>query len=97
VTRTEHPLIQRAKEAEFEWPILNQMLQQLEDACERFDHNGVRLQLQKLVREYAPSSLITDHVWNQEADSRVDPAAEEPAAVPHGALYAVPNSVNMTA
>ena len=78
VTRTEHPLIQRAKEAEFEWPVLNQMLQQLEDACDRYDHNAIRLHMQKLVREYAPSSDIADHVWihqaqSGESDEHVDP------------------------
>jgi FlaA1/EpsC-like NDP-sugar epimerase len=63
VSKTAHPLIQRAKEAEFEWSVLEPMLQQLEDACNRFDHNAIRLHLQKLVREYAPSSNIEDNVW----------------------------------
>ena len=67
VSATAHPLIMRAKEAEFEWPVLKLMLQQLEEACERFDHNGIRLLLQKIVREYAPSSDIADHVWHQNA------------------------------
>jgi FlaA1/EpsC-like NDP-sugar epimerase len=65
VSATAHPLIQRAKEAEFEWPVLKQMLQQLDEACTRFDHNAVRLHLQKVVREYAPSSDIADNVWRQ--------------------------------
>lgn len=63
VSETAHPLIQRAEEAEFEWPILKNMLQQLEEACDRFDHNAVRLHLQKIVREYAPSSDIADNIW----------------------------------
>lgn len=67
VSETAHPLIQRAKEAEFEWPVLKQMLQQLEEACDRFDHNAIRLHLQKIVREYAPSSDIADNVWLQNA------------------------------
>ncbi len=67
VSATAHPLIQRAKESEFEWPVLKQMLQQLEEACSRFDHNAVRLHLQKIVREYAPSSDIADNVWQQTA------------------------------
>ena len=67
VTRTEHPLIQRAKEAEFEWAVLSQMLQQLDAACAAFDHNAVRLHLQKIVREYAPSTEIADHLWQQGA------------------------------
>lgn len=65
VSATAHPLIQRAKEAEFEWSALKQMLQQLEDACDRFDHNAIRLNLQKIVREYSPSSDIADNVWRQ--------------------------------
>ena len=77
VTGTEHPLIQRAKEAEFAWPVLNQMLQQLEAACERFDHEAIRVQLQYIVREYAPSSEITDHVWNEGARARSSVAANE--------------------
>lgn len=65
VSATAHPLIQRAKEAEFEWPVLKHMLNQLDDACLCFDHNAVRLYLQKIVREYAPSSDIADNVWRQ--------------------------------
>jgi FlaA1/EpsC-like NDP-sugar epimerase len=65
VSETAHPLIQRAKEDEFEWPVLKQMLQQLEEACLRFDHDAIRLHLQKIVREYAPSSEIADNVWQQ--------------------------------
>jgi FlaA1/EpsC-like NDP-sugar epimerase len=65
VSATAHPLIQRAKEAEFEWPVLKQMLNQLDEACLRFDHNAVRLHLQKIVREYAPSSDIADNVWRK--------------------------------
>jgi FlaA1/EpsC-like NDP-sugar epimerase len=74
VSATAHPLIQRAKEAEFEWPVLKQMLQQLDEACDRFDHNAVRLHLQKIVREYAPSSEIADNVWQHTAhDNLVKP------------------------
>ncbi|MES2755860.1 MAG: nucleoside-diphosphate sugar epimerase/dehydratase [Pseudomonadota bacterium] len=68
VSKTAHPLIQRAKEAEFEWPVLKQMLAQLDEACTRFDHNAIRLHLQKIVREYAPSSDIADNVWQQNAN-----------------------------
>ena len=67
VSGTDHPLIMRAKEAEFEWPVLKQMLQQLEDACARFDHNAIRLHLQKIVQEYAPSSDISDNIWQKNA------------------------------
>ena len=74
VSETAHPLIQRAKEAEFEWPVLKQMLQQLNEACVRFDHNAIRLHLQKIVREYAPSSDIADNIWQENAhDTLVKP------------------------
>jgi FlaA1/EpsC-like NDP-sugar epimerase len=74
VSETAHPLIQRAKEAEFEWPVLKQMLQQLDEACLRFDHNAIRTHLQKIVREYAPSSVIADNVWQQSSqDTLVKP------------------------
>lgn len=75
VSGTDHPLIMRAKEAEFEWPVLQQMLQQLEDACARFDHNAIRLHLQKIVQEYAPSSDISDNIWQKNAQ---DAAAMRP-------------------
>lgn len=67
VSETAHPLIQRAKEDEFEWPVLKQMLQQLDEACLRFDHNEIRRHLQKIVREYAPSSDIADNIWQEKA------------------------------
>lgn len=69
VSSTAHPLIQRAKEAEFEWPVLKQMLHQLDEACVRFDHGAIRLHLQKIVREYAPSSDIADNVWQHNGQS----------------------------
>ncbi|UUZ47361.1 polysaccharide biosynthesis protein [Massilia sp. B-10] len=87
VTGTEHPLIQRAKEAEFEWPVLQQMLAQLDDACARFDHGAVRLLMQKLVREYAPSSDIVDHVWSQRVQT--DQTAPEACELPPGAVLPV--------
>ena len=93
VTGTEHPLIQRAKEADFEWPILNHMLQHLEDACERFDHIAIRQNLRDIVREYAPSSEITDHVWNEGAAARSQSAANEalgPSPLPAGIPSAAP-------
>ena len=68
VSATAHPLIMRAKEAEFEWSVLKQMMAQLDEACSKFDHNAIRLHLQKIVREYAPSSDIADHVWQQGGD-----------------------------
>ena len=84
VSSTAHPLIQRAKEAEFEWPLLKHMLQQLDEACGRFDHNAIRLHLQKIVREYAPSSDIADNVWQQ--------TAHDIAVIPQRALASAPSA-----
>ena len=82
VSGTDHPLIMRAQEAEFEWPVLQQMLQQLEDACVRFDHNAIRLHLQKIVQEYAPSSDISDNIWLQAGqDAAANRALLEAAGV----------------
>ena len=63
VTGTDHPLIMRAQEAEIAWPILENMLKQLEQTCEVADHEAIREQLRKIVPEFTPSSDIDDHLW----------------------------------
>jgi FlaA1/EpsC-like NDP-sugar epimerase len=65
VTQTAHPLIMRAQEAEIAWPFLELMLKQLDEACERYDHEAIRNQLRKMVSEYSPSSEIDDHLWKK--------------------------------
>lgn len=98
VTRTEHPLIQRAKESEFEWPVLNQMLQQLEDECDRYDHSAIRVHMQKLVREYAPSSDIADHLWQRRAQTAIEARrtmGDEAAGNP--ATHSIAKVVHLTA
>jgi FlaA1/EpsC-like NDP-sugar epimerase len=72
VTGTDHPLIRRAQESEFEWPFLQILLNQLNDACIRFDHHAIRAQLLKVVSEYQPSSEIADNVWLCRADEPVE-------------------------
>ena len=67
VTGTDHPLILRAQENEIDWPFLEIMLKQLDDACQRHDHEAIRHHLLKLVSEYQPSSDIADAVWLQNA------------------------------
>ncbi len=85
VTGTEHPLIRRAKESKFEWPVLKLKLEQLDEACTRFDHRAVRRHLQDLVCEYAPASEIVDNVWrwHDQDEGALDLKAEviEPAVV----------------
>jgi FlaA1/EpsC-like NDP-sugar epimerase len=85
VSGTDHPLIMRAQEAEIEWRFLDQMLGQLNDACERGDHHAIRALLTKMVNGYSPSSPIVDHVWCTEPDAEALPAmpgAAAPLAVP---------------
>ena len=63
VTGTEHPLIMRAQEAEIAWPVLEQMLKQLDQTCEQGNHEAIRDQLRHIVPEFTPSSDIDDHLW----------------------------------
>jgi FlaA1/EpsC-like NDP-sugar epimerase len=85
VTGTEHPLIRRAKESKFEWPVLQQKLELLDDACTRFDHCAVRSHLQDMVTEYTPASEIVDNVWRwhdpDEAALHLKAEVVEPAIV----------------
>ena len=57
----------RAQEAEIDWPFLDIMLKQLNEACQRFDHTAIRSQLLKIVSEYQPASEIADMLWLQNA------------------------------
>ncbi|MES3023172.1 MAG: nucleoside-diphosphate sugar epimerase/dehydratase [Pseudomonadota bacterium] len=79
VTGTEHPLIMRAQESEIDWPFLEIMLRQLEDACARSDHELIRTQLRRMVREYQPSSELSDFLWL----SKARPGAPERAPTMH--------------
>jgi FlaA1/EpsC-like NDP-sugar epimerase len=60
---TMHPLIMRARETHIDWPFLEIMLKQLDEACHNADHEAIRSQLMKIVREYSPSSEIADFLW----------------------------------
>jgi FlaA1/EpsC-like NDP-sugar epimerase len=63
VSGTSHPLIMRAQETEIDWPFLEIMLKQLDEACDRMEHDTIRNQLMKMVREYRPNSPISDLLW----------------------------------
>jgi FlaA1/EpsC-like NDP-sugar epimerase len=63
VTGTEHPLIMRAQEAEYDWVHLKPMLDRVDQACKAFDYAALRLLLQRVVIEYSPSSEIVDNLW----------------------------------
>jgi FlaA1/EpsC-like NDP-sugar epimerase len=80
VTKTGHPLIMRAQEAEIAWPFLEAMLKQLEDACARGDHQAIRNQLRIMLPEFSPSSEIDDHLWKKSGGVSTAPFANEPLA-----------------
>jgi FlaA1/EpsC-like NDP-sugar epimerase len=63
VEGTTHPLIMRAQESELGWDVLQAALQELEWACDQFDHEKVRVLLQQLVAEYAPQCGIEDLLY----------------------------------
>jgi FlaA1/EpsC-like NDP-sugar epimerase len=79
-TGTEHPLIMRAQEAEIAWPFLELMLNQLEAACVHGDHDTIRRQLQKIVPEFKPSSVIDDHLWKLRLSARDKPNVDDALA-----------------
>ncbi|TAN51915.1 MAG: polysaccharide biosynthesis protein [Methylococcaceae bacterium] len=68
VSATEHPLIMRAQESELAWPELQDILDKLAAACDRFACPEVRRILLEAVDGYAPQCGICDHVWNLAGD-----------------------------
>jgi FlaA1/EpsC-like NDP-sugar epimerase len=69
VEGTEHPLIMRAQEAEMPWPVLQKLLMQLENACDRFAYEEVRALLLRAVVDYMPQCGIEDFVWRSQNKS----------------------------
>ena len=72
VEGTDHPLILRAKEKEIPWAQLQEMLIELEHACDNFDHEEVRAILLRAVEEYVPKGGIEDFVWCSQPKLRGD-------------------------
>lgn len=58
VENTEHPRIMRAIEAALSWPIIQQSLEKLDEACHRQDVEKVIEVLEKTVVEYHPSPSV---------------------------------------
>lgn len=87
VSGTEHPLIMRAEEAEIEWCFLEQMLNQLTEACQRADHAAIRALLAKMVSGYRPLTPIVDHEWCAR------PSCEVPAEAPMSIVGALAPTV----
>ncbi len=76
VEGTHHPLILRAKEKEIPWAQLQQMLAELEQACDAYDHEAVRAMLLRVVEEYAPTGEIEDFVWHVQRKGRAEGRAD---------------------
>lgn len=65
VEGTEHPLIMRAQETEIPWPVLQDLLEKMKNACDRFDSEEVRKILLQAVTEYVPQCGIEDLIWRE--------------------------------
>jgi FlaA1/EpsC-like NDP-sugar epimerase len=63
VVGTEHPLIMRAREVEISWAELQDLLDKLDSACNRFAYEEVRELLLRAVAEYSPQCGIEDFIW----------------------------------
>ncbi len=68
VTGTEHPMIMRAIEHSLPWSQVQQVLDELAIALNRFDCDGVRQLLMQTVAEYKPIQGIQDLVWARKAE-----------------------------
>jgi FlaA1/EpsC-like NDP-sugar epimerase len=82
VEGTSHPLILRAQEAEIPWELLQQLLSELELACNAFDQKQIRALLLKIVAEYQPQCGIEDLVWQANAD-KLNHAATSDTTILH--------------
>ena len=65
VSKTEHPMIQRANEHHIEWEDLKQHLNTIEESIRQHDYAKVRDVFLLLVEGYQPESSIVDWMHNQ--------------------------------
>jgi len=63
VSKTENPLIMRAKEDKFSWDELKLMLDKLALVNNNYDHESVRELLKKIVPGFVPQSEISDILY----------------------------------
>lgn len=78
VSRTSHPRIMTANETMLPWASLAPLLEQIRDACDRYDQTGLRRLLLEAPAGFAPRDGICDLLWQQTAPSAQNkkPAAE---------------------
>ena len=63
VSKTENPLIMRAKEDKFEWVDLKNLLDKLSVSNKKSDHNSTREILKKIVSGFSPEGTIKDILY----------------------------------
>jgi FlaA1/EpsC-like NDP-sugar epimerase len=68
VTGTEHAMIMRAIEHSPPWLQVQQVLEELSGALNRFDCDRARQLLMQTVAEYKPAQDIQDLVWSRKAE-----------------------------
>ena len=68
VTGTEHSMIMRAIEHSLPWMQVQQVLDELSVALNRFDCDRARQLLMQTVAEYKPAQEIQDLVWSRKAE-----------------------------
>lgn len=64
VFATSHPRIMTAHEVMLSWQELSKYLQQLDEACVKFDHDQIRNILLKIPTGFQPTDGICDLVWH---------------------------------
>jgi FlaA1/EpsC-like NDP-sugar epimerase len=64
-SKTENPLIMRAKEEMIEWDLLKPMLEELIDLSNRNDQFKIRELLMKIVPEFKPQSQLVDFLYKK--------------------------------
>lgn len=80
VQGTFHERILTAQEKMLSWAELNALLEKLDNACQRFDHEKIRQLLLKAPTDFKPADGICDLVWLEKHKSV--PAQAEETVVP---------------
>ena len=68
VSKTENPLIMRAKEDMINWDDLKVLLDKIKDECNNSDHLNLRKTLIELVPDFIPQSNISDILYESEIE-----------------------------
>jgi len=76
---TRHQKILLARHREFDWERLNEVLDQMNQACDHYDEPGLRVLLKELVPEWSGSTAEADQsALTISQDTGVAPAVKQP-------------------